>query len=175
MHQSDHSNDNPSQPASEEERVSVGDDIQESLGFYDDLLGHEDARAETWSAADDPEADLFKDSGNEKSLSEQAKKDYSLLRSGSVDGARAYMRDFVPPIMMWSLLAGALIVGSETAIDAVGPSAGPLWDLRVAVINSMWMPLVDVAGIAANLAENNLLVVGLFATLALAIFHKRRW
>lgn len=159
----------------DQERVSVDDDIHETMDLIDTLVGDDDVRTEGVSDAGDPDAAVFDSSGTENSLSEQAKEDYTLLRHRRIDGARAYMRDLVPPIAMWLLLATGAIIGSDLAIEAAGPSAGPLWEFRMGVITSVWLPVVDAVTGLPDITENELLLVGVLLVAGLAIHRVRRW
>ena len=163
-------------PDSEQERVGVSDDIHETLDLYTDIVGHEDSRGDDWREPDgDPDADLFSARNEDKSLSETARQDTELFRNGTLGGARAYARDFVPPLAMWILTLVAIAVTVEIAIDLLGPEAGPLWEFRreasrltlVAVTRGSELLI---AGLRSNLAMVGLCLIG-----AWAIYRKRRW
>lgn len=163
-------------PDAEPDTVDVGEDIQDGLNFYHDVLGHdEDQFGELADGNGDPDAELFVDRSNDTSLSEQARNDAELLTSGRVNGARAYLRDFVPALTMWGLFIGAIAIVAEVVIDFLGPAAGPLWDLRQTLSRMTLMAVTQGSDLLLLALRSDFLLLAALVVGGYLIFRKRRW
>lgn len=161
-------------PESEPDTATVSDDIQDSLGFYGEVLGNDDRIDELVDSGGDPDAELFVDN-NDTSLTEQARNDAELLTSGRMNGARAYIRDFVPALAMWGLFVGTVVVVSELVIDYLGPAAGPLWEVRRTIGHFGWVAVTRGSELLLVALRSDYLLLAGLAIAGYLVFVKRRW
>lgn len=161
------------------ERLGLSQDMEESFDMYEQF-GDFDGTIEDSkiSGADSPEDNLFADTPNDKSLTQQAKEDTEMVANGTLGGARIDFRDRAVPVIMWLLFASAFGIAAETAIDYAGPSAGPIWDLNQYLSENVLQPLLDLSAAlsatAGPLLEHNLLVAGVLTVVGFLILRNRR-
>lgn len=164
----------------EGERLDLGEDLEDSFDLMSNFGDFSEVRnGDSTNDGGDPENELFDSSKNNNSLREQAVEDKEILANGTINGAPIDIRDRVVPIVMWLLFGAATIIGGKTAIDAVGPAAGPLWEFRQAVSTEIWVPLVDagqnLAALATPILEHNVVLTVLLVVAGLLILRNRRF
>lgn len=161
------------------ERLDLGDDLEDSFDIISRFGDFSDVRNDgTTDSGPEPENELFSENKNDNSLREQAVEDTEIIKNKTKDGAPVSTRDRVVPIVMWLLFGSAAIIGSKTAIDAVGPAAGPIWEFRQSVSSQVWVPLVDLGQdlltAGAPLLEHNIILTVVLAVAGFLILRNRR-